>query len=65
MVLMLILFILLLAGIVVFVFTGNVVLFTLSGFGLLGVFLARLIVSMADHITGNVDSDDIWEDKDD
>lgn len=63
--LMLILFILLLAGIVVLVFTGNVVLFALSGFGLLGVFLARLVVSMADHITGNVDSDDIWEDKDD
>lgn len=62
--LMLVLFILLLAGIIVLVFTGNVVLFTLSGFGLLGVLLARLVVSMADHITGNVDSDDIWEDKD-
>lgn len=63
--LMLILFILLLVGIVVFVFTGNIVLFALGGFGLLGVFLARLIVSMADHITGNVDSDDIWEDNND
>ena len=63
--LMLVLSILLLAGIVVFVFTRNVVLFALGGFGLLGVFLARLIVSMADHITGNVDSDDIWEDKND
>ena len=62
--LMLVLSILLLAGIVVFVFTGNIVLFALGGSGLLGVFLARLIVSMADHITGNVDSDDIWEDKD-
>ena len=63
--LMLVLFILLLAGIIVLVFTGNVVLFTLSGFGLLGVFLAHLIISMADHITGNVDSDDIWEDNND
>ena len=63
--LMLVLSILLLVGIVVFVFTGNIVLFALGGFGLLGVFLARLIVIMTDHITGNVDSDDIWEDNND